>query len=157
MTARKEALIEQKLKKEDPFEFPMDDLFFDQMHDKIMKAVSETEIKPQTKWTKTWIFLETQSRPYRPAPARIIKSALIMGFATLSLGLGSLSLGLFQQTHDQQVSKNQQKILTTVAGAPSDWIELAAVSETDGDIYAELLNEKIEQLGLEAQDTLKDL
>lgn len=73
MTARKEALIEQKLKKEDPFEFPMNDLFFNQMHDKIMKAVSEIEIKPQTKWTKSWIFLETQSRPYRPAPGRIVK------------------------------------------------------------------------------------
>ena len=87
MRAGKEALIEQKLKKEDPFEFPMDDLFFDQMHDKIMKAISETEIKPQTKWTKTWVFLETQSRLYRPAPKRVVKSVLIMGFLTLSLGL----------------------------------------------------------------------
>lgn len=157
MKARKEVLIEQKLKKEDLFELPMDDLFFDQMHDKIMKAVELTEIKSQTKWTKTWIFLETQSRPFRPAPERIIKSALVMGFATLSLGLGSLSLGLFQQTHDQQVSQNQQKILKTVATAPSDWIELVAVSQKDGDIYAELLNEKMEQLGLDAQSSLKDL
>lgn len=98
-----------KTKKEDLFELPMDDLFFDQMHDKIMKAVELTEIKSQTKWTKSWIFLETQSHLPGPAPERIIKSALVMGFATLSLGLGSLSLGLFQQTHDQQVSAGTNK------------------------------------------------
>ncbi len=157
----KEILIEQKLKKEDPFEFPMDDNFFDQMHDKIMQAVEKTEIKQQTKWTKTWVFLETSTRPFRPAPHKAIKVALILVVTSLTLGLGGLSLGLFQKTHDQQVgyeaSVNQQKILNSVAQAPADWSQLAAVSQSDSDLYAEILNQQIEQRGLDAATAMKDL
>ncbi len=153
----KEVLIEQKLKKEDPFEFPMDDNFFDQMHDKIMQAVEKTEIKDQTKWTKTWVFLETRSRSLRPAPQKVFKVAFMLFVTSLSLGLGGFSLGLFQKTHDQQVSLNQQKILNSVAQAPADWSELAAVSQNDSDLYAEILNQQIEQHGLDAVTAMKDL
>ncbi|OFZ30412.1 MAG: hypothetical protein A2622_08365 [Bdellovibrionales bacterium RIFCSPHIGHO2_01_FULL_40_29] len=55
---RKEIFIKEKLKKEDPVELPMDDLFFDQLHDKIMSAVEKTEMRSQTKWSKARVFLE---------------------------------------------------------------------------------------------------
>ncbi len=157
MTSRKEALIELKLKKEDQYELPMDDLFFNQMHDQIMQAVEKTEIKSQTKWTKTWIFLETQSRPFRPASQKILKTAFMLFVASFAVGLGGLSLGLFKKTHAQQISQNQQRILNSVANSPADWVELAAVSQNDNDLYAEILNEKIEQHGFDATDAIKDL
>ena len=56
--AKKEFLIKQKLKKEDPVELPMDDSFFEKMHNNIMQAVEKKEIKSQTKWSKSKIFLE---------------------------------------------------------------------------------------------------
>lgn len=157
MKLNKEVLIEQKLKKEDPFELPMDEHFFDQMHDKIMQAVEKTEIKEQTKWTKTWVFLESRSRSLRPAPQKVFKIAFMLFVTSLSLSLGSFSLGLFQKTHDHQVSVNQQKILNSVAAAPADWSELAAVSQNDSDLYAEILNQQIEQHGLDALTSMKDM
>ena len=60
---KKEFLIKQRLKKEDPVELPMDDHFFEVMHNKIMQAVDKIEIKPQTKWSKSKIFLERQLAP----------------------------------------------------------------------------------------------
>ena len=54
---KKEFLIKQKLKKEDPVELHMDDYFFELMHNKIMQAVDKMEIKP-SKWSKSKIFLE---------------------------------------------------------------------------------------------------
>ena len=55
---RKELLIKQRLKKEDPVELPMEDKFFEHLHDKIMQAVNKTEIKSPVKWSKAKIFLE---------------------------------------------------------------------------------------------------
>ncbi len=57
---KKEFLIKKKLKKEDPLELPMDDSFFEQMHNKIMQALEKTEIKSKAKWSKSRIFLEQQ-------------------------------------------------------------------------------------------------
>lgn len=57
---KKEFLIKQRLKKEDPVELPMDDCFFELMHNKIMQAVDKIEMKPQAKWSKSKIFLERQ-------------------------------------------------------------------------------------------------
>ena len=54
----KEVLLIRKLKTEDPVELPMDDIFFDQLHDKIMMAVEKTEVKQVSKWQRTWVFLE---------------------------------------------------------------------------------------------------
>lgn len=157
MKSQKEFLIEQKLKKEDHVELPMDNEFFDQMHDKIMQAIEKTEIKSQTKWTKTWVFLETKNRRFLPAQLIVMKTVFAVFVASLSLGLAQLSLGLFQQTHELQVSHNQQKIINTVAAAPADWAELAAVSQRDSDLYAEILNEKIDGKSIEGMNTFKDL
>ena len=77
--------------------------------------------------------------------------------ASFTIGLSGLSLGLFKKTHAEQISKNQQRILNSVATAPADWAELAAVSQNDDDLYAEILNEKIEQHGLDAAGAIKDL
>lgn len=65
MTPKKEALIHQRLKKEDQFELPMDDTFFDQLHDKIMKAIDDTEVEKMNRWDRAKVFLESKSRLYR--------------------------------------------------------------------------------------------
>jgi hypothetical protein len=157
MKTAKNVLIEQRLKKEDQVEVPKDDLFFEQLHNKIMQAVEKTEIKSQTKWTKTWVFLEARSRKYRPAQDKVTKTAVVALVASISLGLGALSLGLFKQTRQMQVSVNQQKIINQIASAPSDWADLAAVSQSDSDLYAEILNQKIDQHGLDVAAAIKDM
>lgn len=55
---RKEVMIKQVIKKEDPVELPMNEQFYKSMHDNIMAAVENIEIKKQPKWSKNWIFLE---------------------------------------------------------------------------------------------------
>ncbi len=56
-----EALIKQKLKKEDPVELPMNENFYADMHNNIMLAVEKTEIKQLNRWAKTWVFLEPKT------------------------------------------------------------------------------------------------
>ncbi len=60
-TPKKEFLMQQLLRKEDTVELPMDDLFFEKMHDNIMQAVEKIDIKTELKWNQAKVFLEPKS------------------------------------------------------------------------------------------------
>ena len=60
-TPKKEFLMQQLLRKKDSVELPMDDLFFEKMHDNIMQAVEKMEIKTEPKWSQAKVFLEPKS------------------------------------------------------------------------------------------------
>lgn len=65
-TCKKEHLIKMKLKKEDPVELPMNNDFYELMHNRIMQAVDSMELakplKAQTKWSQSRIFLERNQK-----------------------------------------------------------------------------------------------
>lgn len=100
-SSKKEYLIKLKLKKEDPVELPMDDQFFEDMHNKIMAAIDSTEIKPQTKWSKTKVFLERKAPASKQLSKKIFKSG-ISGWVT-SISLGILGLASHGQTLIEQI------------------------------------------------------
>lgn len=89
-SSKKEFLLKLKLRKEDPVELPMDDQFFENMHNKIMQAVDATEIKPGTKWNKATIFLERKTLVSKTFAKKIFKSG-ITGWVT-SIGLGLIGM-----------------------------------------------------------------
>mgnify|MGYP001290209089 CR=1 FL=1 len=51
-------LLKQTLKKEDRVRIPTDEAFFETMNNKIMMAIANTEVTPENKWEKPWVFLE---------------------------------------------------------------------------------------------------
>ncbi len=53
-----DVLLKQTLKKEDRVVLPDTEDFYINMHNKIMHAVHQTEIKQYDKWSKPWVFLE---------------------------------------------------------------------------------------------------
>lgn len=77
----KEMLLIKKLKAEDSVELPMDELFYENLHNKIMLSVQKADIKPVSKWTKTWVFLEQKTTDQR---VRI--NAKIKKIARLGMG-----------------------------------------------------------------------
>lgn len=62
--------IIQTLKEHDPVELPMDDMFFNQLHSRIMKEVDKTDVKQLNRWGKTWVFLESTAKAQRTNPRR---------------------------------------------------------------------------------------
>lgn len=100
-SSKKEYLLKLKLKKEDPIELPMDDQFFEDMHNKIMAAVEATEIKPQSKWSKARVFLERKTSVSKHMSKKIFKSG-ISGWVT-SISLGLLGLAAHGQTLIEQI------------------------------------------------------
>jgi hypothetical protein len=51
-------LLKQTLKKEDRVRIPTDEAFFEAMNNKIMMAIENSEVTPENKWEKPWVFLE---------------------------------------------------------------------------------------------------
>lgn len=141
--------LKEQLKREDPIELPMDEMFFDTLHDKIMADVAKTEIKPATsKWAKPWVFLERQARYYRPSnnvrTLHVVKMGLIGVSLTLGLGLATMSLKLFDMSSQHQMAaNNRQLIIEQALENPQDWVEMAASVQNDSDFYADVLNERL--------------
>lgn len=140
--------LKEQLKREDPIELPMDDMFFDKLHDKIMADVAKTEIKPATnRWTKPWEFLERKAHYYRPSnnvrSLHIVKMGLVGVSLTLGLGLATMSLKLFDMSSQNQIASNRQIIIEQALENPQDWVEMAASVQNDSDFYAEVMNERL--------------
>ena len=69
--------LEKKLKQEDMLELPMDEKFYDQLHNQIMASIEKTEVKPLSRWAKTWVFLETKAKPHRALARKVIKTGFV--------------------------------------------------------------------------------
>ena len=106
ISQKKDYLLKLKMKKEDPIELPMDDQFFEQMHNRIMQAVDSTEMKPRTKWNKATIFLDRKKLDVKPWAKRFLKSNITIWVTSLSLGLigmTSQSQALIEKIKDAQL------------------------------------------------------
>ena len=141
-------MMTSKIKKEDPVELPMDELFFDKLHDKIMAEVEKTEIKPTNRWSKAWVFLESKARYYRPAnnakTLHVVKMGVVGVSLTLGLSLAMTSLKLFNMSSQSQLaSNNKQMILQEALEHTQDWVEMAASVQNDSDFYADVINQRL--------------
>lgn len=138
----KEAILVHKMKTEDPVELPMEDLFFDQLHNNIMAAVEKTEIKKPTKWQKAQIFLERESQPWQAKARKAAKFSLAA--VTLMLGLSVLnySFTTYQKAEIARLDINKKSILSEAQKNPQAWSQMAANFENENDFYAEVLSQK---------------
>lgn len=137
--------IKRKLMEEDPIELPMDDQFFEKMHSQIMASVEKTEIKPLSRWAKTWVFLEKKVHYYQPSnnvkSLKVVKFGLLGVTLTLALSLGLTSLHLMDRAQD--LASNKQVIMEQALENPQDWMDLAGSMQNENDFIAEVMNEKI--------------
>ena len=138
----KEVLIVKKMKAEDNLELPMDDLFFDQMHDKIMAAVEKTEVKPVSKWDKTWVFLDRKTQAHRAKARKAVKLSIAAVTFMIGIGLLNSSLSIYEQAQLAQNDINQQQILAEAKNNPIEWSELVANYQDEEDFYAEILSQR---------------
>ena len=138
----KEMMLIKKLKKEDPIELPMDDQFFDKMHDRIMFAVEKTEVKPLSKWAKTWVFLERKTGKHVAKARKAAKLGLAAVTLALTVSLLSASLKVYEQSQYAHNDMNKSVILDEAQKNPVEWSELVANYQNESDFYAEVLSQR---------------
>jgi hypothetical protein len=138
----KEVLIVKKMRAEDNLELPMDDLFFDQMHNKIMAAVEKTEVKPVSKWDKSWVFLDRKTQPHRAKARKAVKLSIAAVTFMFGIGLLNHSFLIYKQAQLAQNDMNQQKIIAEAKNNPIEWSELVANYQHEEDFYTEVLSQR---------------
>ena len=134
--------IKKKLKQEDLVELPMDEKFFESMHDKIMASIEKTEVKPLSRWAKTWVFLETKAKPHRAMARKVIKTGFVGLTLSMALGLAGLSAKVYHDVHVAQNATNQSRIIQEAKQNPTEWSELVISYQDSNDFYADVLSQQ---------------
>ncbi len=135
-------VLEKKLKFEDQLELPMDEKFFDQLHDKIMSSVEKIDSKPLSRWAKTWVFLETKAKPHRVFAKKVIKTSFVGLTFTLALGLAGISAKMYRDVRLAQSGTNQSRIIQQAKQDPTEWSELVVSYQNENDFYADVLSQR---------------
>ncbi len=138
----KDAILERKIKKEDPIELPMDEKFFENMHNQIMQSIEQTEITPPTRLEKAWLFLETKA--WRPGGlTRKIIKASFAGLAIITgTGLVALGIQFYLNVNSSGALGNQSKIIKEAKSNPVEWAEMVSSYQNENDFYADVLSQK---------------
>lgn len=134
--------LKKKLRQEDPVELPMDEKFYDNLHDKIMSSIQKTEVKPLGRIAKTWIFLETKAKPHRALARKVIKAGFIGATLTVALGLAGMSAKMYRDVYVAQNASNQIRIVQEARQNPTEWTELVVSYQDADDFYADVLSQK---------------
>ena len=138
----KDMILIKKLKAEDHLELPMDEMFFENLHNKIMMSVEKTEIKPASKWTKTWVFLEQKTMHHRTKMKKAVKLGITATTLTLGVSLLYYSLNLSKQMANASHEVNKTSILSEAQKNPSEWSELVVNYQSENDFYADVLSQR---------------
>lgn len=138
----KEVLLVKKMKAEDQIELPMDEMFFDNLHNKIMMSVEKTEIKPVSKWTKTWVFLEQKTQTHRAKAKKAVKLSITAATLTIGVSLLNFSLNLTKQMAYASAEANKTSILSEAQKNPTEWSELVVNYQNENDFYADVLSQR---------------
>jgi len=134
--------LEKKLKQEDLVELPMDEQFFENLHNKIMSSIEKTEVKPLSRWAKTWVFLETKAKPHRALARKVIKAGFVGLTLSLALGLAGLSAKVYNDMHVAQNATNQSRIIQEAKQNPTEWSDLVVSYQDSNDFYADILSQQ---------------
>jgi hypothetical protein len=136
----KEMLLVKKMRAEDPVELPMDDAFFDKLHDKIMSGVEKTEIKPQSKWSKTWVFLERSTLNQRSKLKKAVKLSVFAFSLLMGVSLMNDTLNSIQNRSFASADLNTSVILDEAQKHPLEWQQMVANYQNENDFYADILS-----------------
>ena len=138
----KETLLVNKLKAEDAIELPMDEQFFDNLHNKIMLSVAKTEIKPVNKWEKTWVFLEQKTMNKRAKLKKAVKFGITALAITLGAGIMNFGIDFAGQNVFTKKNQNTNTIILEAKNNPIEWSELVVNYQNENDFYADVLSQR---------------
>ncbi len=139
---KKDFMIKQTLKKEDYLELPMDESFYDKMHEKIMQSVEKTEIQSQSKWSNAQVFLETSSNRYRSVYKKAVKLVVVTLVTSIAIGFLAVSRQLYVAVEARENLNNQARIIQEAKRNPQEWARLVANYQSENDFYAEVLSRR---------------
>ena len=103
--------LADKLKSEDPVELPMNDLFFDELHDKIMAKVNESEIQTVSKKDELKTALRNKWNFIKPENNLVVLKLIKMSLTIFVIATSSLmAYKSYQLLNESQYFQSKEKM-----------------------------------------------
>lgn len=129
-----------KLEKEESIDLPMDEAFYERLHDKIMTAVEQTEVKPKTRWEKPRKLLQAHWRGW------LYTSGSLMTLVLVAILVAQQQGNVVSKSHIAQVAKNEEQILSKALESPDAFSQTLISHQSSSDFLVDVADRSFDDL-----------
>lgn len=138
--AQLQRALAKKVKQTGDIEIPMDADFYDRLHDKIMAAVEETDIKPVTKLEKTQRVFK---RHWRSVSQVTLAILILVG---VNLVTGQFVGQIWTESHTVKFVQNEKQIVSQAVASPEEFSATVLSSQNQNDFILDVASQNLEQI-----------
>lgn len=135
--------LKRVLRKNDEIELPMDEAFYDRLHDKIMLAVEDIEIAPASVWQKPRRQLLTHWKSW------MVSGGSVIMILIASMQTPMVAKSFLNDSHVVQVVKNEDAFNSETTGAPEAFSDSLIVYQNQGDFFVDVAERSFHDLSKE--------
>lgn len=135
--------ITNALKTADDVELPMDEAFYERLHDKIMARVDETEIKRLPSWTTFIARPKNYLRSHWKGWLGSGMSMVAVGY--VGLQMTTLASSVIPESHTYKVVQNERAFLQNALGSPESFSNSLISHQSQGDFISEVAGQLSEK------------
>lgn len=150
-TSEREKQIKRQLKLTQEQEIPMNQEFYDRLHDKIMAAVEQVEIQPISRIDSTQQVLKRHWRQWTKSVFSIVVAMVALG--SLSWVFSQSADKAWSSSRTVQLMENENLILSEAVLSPEDFSNSSISYQSENDFFVDvaLAHENLETLISRAQ------
>jgi len=133
--------VRRGLKNADELELPMNEDFFDKLHDKIMMEVERVEVAPPPMLLKQKNYLRAHWKGWLYSASSVASMGLVIAVLSTQFGKVSESMqraGLY--------SDGRERIVEAALNSPDAMAQTLISSQSEADFFVDVANESFENL-----------
>jgi hypothetical protein len=124
-------------------ELPMDDAFYEKLHDRIMAAVEKTEIEAVSPWAKPRRMIRGHWKAWL-----VSGSSLMMAFIATVLS-PNLAKKALDESHTVQVVRNEDEFISETLSSPEAFSETLVSYQAEDDFFVDVAERSFHDLSQE--------
>ncbi len=135
--------LKRVLRKNDEVELPMDEAFYERLHDKIMQAVESADIAPVSAWQKPRQKLRDHWRNW------VVSGGSVIMILIASLQTPTLVKTFLNDSHVVQVVKNEDAFNMESTDSPEAFSDSLIVYQNQSDFFVDVAERSFHDLSKE--------
>ena len=135
--------LKRVLKRNDEVEPPMDDAFYERLHDKVMRAIDQTEIERPSVWQKPRRKLLEHWKNW------VVSGGSVIMILIASMQAPTVAKTFLNDSHVVQVVKNEDAFNAQTTEAPEVFSESLIVYQNQSDFFVDVAERSFHDLSKE--------
>lgn len=124
-------------------ELPMDDAFYERLHDRIMAAVEKTQIEPVSPWEKPRRMIRGHWKAW------LVSGSSLMMVLMATVLSPSVAHQVLDESHTVQVVRNENQIVSETLSSPETFSETLVSNQTGDDFFVDVAERSFHDLSQE--------